>query len=260
MPRKKSDSPPPAQPRTLTIESDSFVPYYQQIVDQVRSLIRSDVLSEGDTFKSEGEIARDLGISKMPVRQAFLKLRAEGLLVIRKGKRPVIGTSHVPWDFQQLRGFSEEMRRRGFTPSAKVLSLLRTGADAETARALRLNTGGSVYALHRLRYIDGQPVALVTSYMPAALFPGFDSQDLENQSLYHVFETTYARKLNWAEEEIGAVLANEEQARALKTTRGSALLFVRETTYDSRRTAIEYSRSFLRADRYTATVISVRKR
>ena len=41
---------------------------------------------------------------------------------------------------------------------------------------------------------------------------------------------------------------------------GAALLFVRETTYDMRRTPIEHSHSLLRADRYRATVVSVRKR
>jgi GntR family transcriptional regulator len=247
-------------PPGLSIETDSFVPYYQQIVDQIRALIRSEALREGEVFHSEGEIASALGISKMPVRQAFVRLRAEGLLVIEKGKRPVIGSSHMPWNFQQLRGFSEEMRRRGLTPSAKVLSLKRIPADAETAQALRLGANDAVFALHRLRYVDNEPVALVTSYIPAALFPDLDKQDLEKMSLYHLFEKVYRRKLNWAEEEIGATTASEEQARTLQTSPGAALLFVRETTYDLRRTAIEHSRSLLRADRYTATVVSVRKR
>ena len=75
----------------LHIDRGSFLPYYQQIVEQIRALVKTSVLSEGEVFKSEGEIARTLGISKMPVRQAFLKLRSEGLLVIEKGRRPVVG-------------------------------------------------------------------------------------------------------------------------------------------------------------------------
>jgi len=34
---------------------------------------------------------------------------------------------------------------------------------------------------------------------------------------------------------------------------------IRETTYDTQNVAIEYSLSLLRGDRYTASVISVRK-
>ena len=244
----------------LHIDADSFLPYYQQIVEQVRTLVKAGTLVEGEVFRSEGEIAKALGISKMPVRQAFLKLRSEGLLIIEKGRRPVVGSSRVPWNFQELRGFSEEMRRRGLVPSSRVLSLKRISADAEVSQALRLNNDDIVYCLQRLRYVDSEPVALVTSFLPVALFPDLDQRELEGVSLYQLFETVYRRKLNWAEEEIGATTANDEQARMLDTAPGSALLFVRETTYDLKRTAIEYSRSLLRADRYKATVVSVRKR
>ena len=247
-------------PLDLHIETDSFVPYYQQIVEQVRALIKSGAAREGEVFLSEGEIAGALGISKMPVRQAFMKLRSEGLLIVEKGKRPVIGSGQVRWNFQELRGFSEEMKRRGLVPSTKVLSLVRAAADPEISQALRLNAGESVFALRRLRLVGGDPVALVTSHIPTAIFPDLDKRDLEKYSLYFIFENIYHRKLSWAEEVIGAVTASEDEARILETAPGKALLSIRETTYDLQRAAIEYSHSLLRADRYKASVISVRKR
>jgi GntR family transcriptional regulator len=243
----------------LTIDSNSFVPYYVQIVDHVRELIKKDELRQGQTFCSEGEIARALNISKMPVRQAFQKLRSEGLLVIAKGKRPVVGSSRVPWNFQQLRGFSEEMRRRGLNPSAKVLGIGLEEPDLEVAQALKLTPGERVYRIRRLRSVNDEPVAVVTSYLPARIFVGIDREDLEKQSLYSIFERTYKRKLQWAEEIIGAMAAGEEEAEILQASVGSGLLIIRETTYDSQNVAIEYSLSLLRGDRYTASVISVRK-
>ena len=51
----------------------------------------------------------------------------------------------------------------------------------------------------------------------------------------------------------------EEESTVLQTSTGSALLIIKETTYDMQNVAIEYSLSFLRGDRYTASVISVRK-
>ncbi len=243
----------------LTIDSNSFVPYYVQIVDHVRELIKKNKLSQGQTFCSEGEVAKALGISKMPVRQAFQKLRSEGFLVIARGKRPVVGSARVPWNFQQLRGFSEEMRRRGLNPSARLLSMGLEDPDLETAQALKLTPGERVYRARRLRSVNEEPVAVVTSYLPARIFAGIDKQDLEKQSLYAIFEHSYKRKLQWAEEVIGAVVAGEEEAGILQTSIGNALLMIRETTYDAQNVAIEYSLSLLRGDRYTASVISVRK-
>jgi GntR family transcriptional regulator len=243
----------------LTLNTSSFTPYYQQIVDHVRSLVEKKTLHEGQTFWSEGDISRTLGISKMPVRQAFQKLRAEGLLIIAKGKRPVIGSGRVPWNFQQLRGFSEEMRRRGLVPSARVLSMEVADPGLETAQALKLTVGEKVYCLRRLRFVNKQPVAVVTSYLPTRIFGGIEKQDLEKQSLYRIFEEIYKRKLYWAEERIGAMTALEEDAQILETEIGSSLLVIKETTYDVQSIPVEYSISLLRGDRYTASVISVRR-
>jgi GntR family transcriptional regulator len=243
----------------LTLDTHSFVPYYQQIVDHVRSLVEKKVLQEGQAFFSEGDIARALGISKMPVRQAFQKLRAEGLLIIAKGKRPAIGSGRVPWNFQQLRGFSEEMRRRGLVPSARVLSMEIAEPALEVAQALKLTVGEKIYSLRRLRFVNGEPVAVVTSHLPVRIFAGIERQDLEKQSLYHVFEQVYQRKLRWAEETIGATIAGEDDAKILDTKAGSPVLVIKETTYDAQNVAIEYSLSLLRGDRYTASVISVRR-
>ena len=254
-----SSGPIPVEKLELAIDRQSFVPYYVQIVDHVRELIKKNKLSQGQTFCSEGEIAQALNISKMPVRQAFQKLRSEGLLVIAKGKRPVVGSGRVPWNFQQLRGFSEEMRRRGLAPSARVLKVSLEEPDLEVAQALKLSPGERVYRVRRLRSINGEPVAVVTSHLPSRIFAGIDKQDMENQSLYAIFERVYKRKLQWAEEVIGAMVAGEEEAVELQAAVGSALLVIRETTFDMQSVAIEYSLSFLRGDRYTASVISVRK-
>jgi GntR family transcriptional regulator len=250
----------PVTPLGLTLELGSFVPYYEQIVQQVRSLVKEGRLAEGQEFCSEGEVARALSISKMPVRQAFQKLRSEGLLIIAKGKRPVIGSGRVPWNFQQLRGFSEEMRRRGLNPSARLLSMELQDPEIDVAQALKLTPGERVYCAKRLRYVNGDAVAHVTSHLPARIFAGIEKQDLEKQSLYVIMEQVYKRKLHWAEEIIGAVIAGEAEANILQTQPGSALLAIKETTYDSQSVAIEYSVSLLRGDRYTASVISVRKK
>ena len=135
----------------------------------------------------------------------------------------MIGSGRMPWNFQELRGFSEVMLRRGLVPSARLLSSEMVSARGEAALALRLEDGESVYSIKRLRLV-------------------------------------YKRKLNWAEESIGAVSAQQEEAAILEAAPGSPLLLIRETTYDSERVPIEYSRSLLRGDRYTASVISVRNR
>lgn len=243
----------------LILNPNSFVPYYEQIAEQVQRLIRENHLKPGQAFYSEAALARQLGISKMPVRQAFQKLRAEGLLLTKRGKTPIIGRGPLPWNFKELHGFSEEMRQKGLVPSAKLLSLETQSPAPEVAEALNIHSSQLVYRMKRLRFVGGDPVAITTSYLPKHILEGFDQQDLEKTSLYYIFEHIYGRRLLRAEQTIGAVNAGHEEAQMLQAKVGSALLHIKETAFDIEETPLEHAISLLRGDRYTASVVSERR-
>ena len=65
--------------------------------------------------------------------------------------------------------------------------------------------------------------------------------------------------MQWAEEVIGAITAGSDDAKILQAEPDNPLLLIKETTYDGQNIPIEYSLSLLRGDRYTASVISIRK-
>lgn len=245
---------------SMNLHRDSFVPYYQQIANQIRQFIKSHQEGiVGKPFWSEGEIAERLGISKMTVRQAFQILRGEGLLVIEKGRRPVIGSGRVGKDFQELQGFTEEMLRRGMKPSSKLLEMEVREPDSETANALRLKRNQKVYCIKRLRFADGQLVGLETTYIPCHFFHGIEKHNLQKDSLYSIIEGQYGISLNWSEEELQAIAATEKEASLLKIPPGFPLFCMRRTVYDIRSTPIEHGVSLFRGDRYSALVTSRRK-
>lgn len=248
----------PTQLPVLMLDTSSFVPYYEQVAEQVRRLIRENNLKPGQTFYSEAVLAQHLGISKMPVRHAFQKLRSEGFLLTKKGKAPVIGSGPVQWNFKELHGFSEEMRRRGLVPSTKLLSFEVQYPSPEVLKALRIRPSEQVYRMKRLRFADEDPVAITTSYIPTQSFQGFNKHDLEGTSLYYIFEHVYGRTLQRSEQLIGAISAGHEEAQLLQTKVGDALLHIKETAFDTQETALEYAISFLRGDRYAASVVSAR--
>lgn len=61
------------------------VPPTPSATERAYSTVKRDVLSgrmPGGTMTSEGEVAEDLGVSRTPVREAFLRLQAEGYLTL----------------------------------------------------------------------------------------------------------------------------------------------------------------------------------
>ena len=70
----------------LIIQTSSMVPIYEQIVDQIKTLIRKGELKEGDNLPSVRVLSRELKISALTVKKAYDALESEGFAVTVHGK------------------------------------------------------------------------------------------------------------------------------------------------------------------------------
>lgn len=75
----------------IILSNTSGVPIYQQIVDQVRRMIVTGELQEGDPLPSMRLLAKDLRISLITTKRAYEELEAAGLLVTIGGKGCFVG-------------------------------------------------------------------------------------------------------------------------------------------------------------------------
>lgn len=69
----------------ILIDPNSGVPVYRQLIDQIRFLVASGLLSPGDELPSTRTLSTELGINPMTVSKAFSLLEDEGLLTRRPG-------------------------------------------------------------------------------------------------------------------------------------------------------------------------------
>ncbi len=70
----------------LMINTSLMVPIYEQIVDQVKVLIRRGELKENDVLPSVRSLSRELKISALTVKKAYDALEAEGYTATVHGK------------------------------------------------------------------------------------------------------------------------------------------------------------------------------
>jgi GntR family transcriptional regulator len=80
----------------LTINEADSRPIYLQIISQIREQVRSGRLKPGDELPSVRELADSLNINMHTVRSAYLKLRDQGIINLRLGRRATIAKSHPP--------------------------------------------------------------------------------------------------------------------------------------------------------------------
>lgn len=70
----------------IIINNSSMIPIYEQIVDQVKTLIRTGELKEGDNLPSVRSLSKDLKISALTVKKAYDGLEEDGFAVTVHGK------------------------------------------------------------------------------------------------------------------------------------------------------------------------------
>lgn len=70
----------------IIINTSLMIPIYEQIVDQIKMLIRNGELKENDNLPSVRTLSKELKISALTVKKAYDNLESEGFTVTVHGK------------------------------------------------------------------------------------------------------------------------------------------------------------------------------
>ena len=79
----------------IIINHSSMVPIYEQIVDQIKTLIRNGELKENDNLPSVRSVSKELKISALTVKKAYDNLEAEGFTVTVHGKGTYVSAANA---------------------------------------------------------------------------------------------------------------------------------------------------------------------
>lgn len=70
----------------IIINTSSMVPIYEQIIDQIKTMIRKQELKQNDQLPSVRALSKELKISALTVKKAYDELGREGFTVTIHGK------------------------------------------------------------------------------------------------------------------------------------------------------------------------------
>ncbi|WP_154814359.1 GntR family transcriptional regulator [Actinophytocola xinjiangensis] len=231
----------------VKIDRMSPVPLYFQMAARIRELIESGRLEPGHRLDNEMEVAAQLGLSRPTVRQAMQLLVDQGLLSRKRG----IGTTVVSTRVRrmtQLTSLYEDLERSGRKPSTRVLSYEVVPAAAEVADALAVPMGADVLSIRRLRFADGEPLAILRNYLRADL--GVTEDELADRGLYQILRDL-GSAVRSIDQLVGARKATAAEASLLDEERDATLLTVERTAHDTSGRPVEYGRDLYRASLYT---------
>ena len=233
-----------------TIERTSPVPYYEQLFEILRAQIQAGEIAPDERLPSELELCRVYGLSRATVRQTLSKLESDGF-AHRIPRRGVFASSpETPTGWTVQEGFLESQIRHGRTGiETSVIAAGFTVPPEHVGEALGLDADEQVFAIERVRSMNGDKAMFSTNWMPglagqtmSTATEVLDGTGSVNERLQMAgFVSHGARRV------IDALAAPDIVAKNLGITADTPILRVRSLSWD---------KSGLRFDYYETWVLT----
>ena len=235
---------------------------FRQISDHIRAAIERGSLAEGDKLPSEAQLMQHYGVARMTVRSALQVLQGEGLIVSEHG-RGVYVRQHPPVRRLASDRFARRHREEGKaafiaetesiggSPSVDSILITEEDASAEIAALLGLPMGARVICRARRYLINGQPVEMATSYIPAEIARGTQIAEINSGpgGIYARLEELGYR-LDRFVEDVKARMPLRHEAKMLKLAPGVPVFRLIRTAFTVDGRAVELCDTVMSTEAY----------
>lgn len=235
------------------LDPNQVVPLYHQIY-----LILREKIIEGcyDNIPLPGELvlAEQFKVSRVTMRRALLDLVKEGLVSRGRGKGTFVNPrihslGSALGKSQLLSASAMRLQASGDSSDLQLITSKRILPASDIAALLHLPSDAVVEMLVRIRELNGQPVAHLTSYIPQDLSGRICRRRLREFPILVLLEEAGV-KVTKARQTISARLADTAVAYALNVPVGAPLLAISRVAYDDTGRPVQVLKGLYRPDKY----------
>jgi len=248
-PRRDGGRVDPA-PRRSPLDRDSPIPLWAQLLGDLQARLESGEFT--DEFPGEMALVVQYGVSRNTVREAVRRLRADGLVVAERGRRPRLAVeTEIEQPLGALYSLFASVEASGLEQRSIVRSLeLRT--DHEAAAHLQLAPDASLLHLERLRLAAGEPLAVDRVWMAAGLGAPLLDTDFSHTGFYDELLRRVGIRLTGGREQIRALVPSEPDRALLDLGLSEAVLAI-DRLGCVQGEPVEWRRTLVRGGRFSVT-------
>ena len=230
------------------VQENGKQPLWSQLFEILKDRIEKGSYAAGAMLPGEMEIAEEFGVSRITVRQAMEKLRAEDLIERRRGIGTIVKETHNKVKTRFSSSFhGEEQHNRD---DRRVIEQKYVRAPVDAAYFFGIPVNQPLLLLVRRSYIDGKPVTNYETYL--SLNAMVDDQMDFSGSLYEILREK-GFEINRVKEKISAHISTEQEKEIFQLTRNTAIISRIRMGYSDGR-PVEYTNSQYVSDGYELTV------
>ncbi|MCU1494705.1 MAG: transcriptional regulator, GntR family [Acidimicrobiaceae bacterium] len=230
------------------LERDSPVPLWAQLRDDLRR--RADAGEFAGAFPSEVALVEQYAVSRNTVRDALRRLRADGVVVAGRGRRPRLGVEvEIAQPLGALYSLYQSVEAAGLEPRS-IVRVLEMRVDIEAAGHLELAESTPLVCLERLRLAGGEPLAIDRAWFPAAIAEPLLAVDFTHIGFYDELASRTGIRLTGGREHLRAVVPSRSERALLGLGPGTAAFAIERLGFVRDR-PVEWRQTLVRGDRFS---------
>lgn len=235
-------------PAARPLDRRSPVPLWAQLRDDLRRRMAADAFTE--TFPGELALVSEYEVSRHTVRAALHQLRADGVVVAERGRRPRLARqAAIAQPLGALYSLFASVESAGLHQTSLVRARdLR--ADGVVADRLGLDGSTPLFRLERLRLAAGEPLAIDTVWLPADVAAPLLEADFTHTALYDELAARTGVRLDGGSEHIRAVVPSRAERRLLDIPAATGALAIDRLSHAGGR-PVEWRQTLIRGDRFS---------
>lgn len=209
---------------------------YQQIRNHLQDKLSQGDLNPGCKLPSERALQEQFSSTRITVREALLRLEAEGLIYSQKRRGWFVTPAKLKWHPGKKVNFNLLAKEQGFIPSTQVINIERL-ADGHDCHQLGT---GPIHCLTRVRSLDARPVMFEAIHCEVSRFAGLTQQPLDG-SITDIMSTVYGVDIDHEHCVISVTVLPDHIADLLEKNSGAPCLRIERTRYSKQNDLIDFN-------------------
>ncbi len=203
-----------------------------QVIALIRNYIAQRRLERGDRLPSEAAMARELGVSRNTLREAYITLESEGFILRRHG----IGTfvaqpARIKDSLNAFASFRQIIKAAGYTPRFQTLAAADITPPPEVCETFSIPSTGVLFYLERVVFAGRQPAIYLNDYFAPTIRQTDADWNEFDGNLVQFLHTVLGLPLHQMHTRIRAVALAGEAARILRLPENTPAMHVRSIIY-----------------------------
>ena len=234
------------------VDPNNPLPLYAQVKEALQREIKKN-MRPGQSLPIEPELEKRFGVSRVTIRRALEELESDGLIIRKQGRGTFVREPKIAQELTRLISWGETIRQSGLEPQTVTSELDLIEPAQELINSLELLPGTKLIRIRRLRYASGEPICIMTNYLPQGLIPDLEQTGLKKDSIYESM-AYYNLKPVRAFDKVEARAATAWEASQLQVAHDFPLLEVTRLVYDAAGKPLYLAVITNRSDKYVYTV------